>query len=75
MRRRSRARKGAFPGGRNVLVERLARLAGLVVMMATIVPFALATDDAPAYRLLWCIVGGAAGQLSYGVVIKIYWRD
>ncbi|HEV8389295.1 MAG TPA: hypothetical protein VGQ35_05600 [Dongiaceae bacterium] len=44
-------------------------------MMATIVPLALAIGDTQTERLVWSIVGGAAGLLAYGIVIKFYWRD
>jgi hypothetical protein len=75
MRRRSRARQWDYRGGRNALVQLLARLVGLFVMGATIVPLAWAFGDTPTARLVWCIIGGGAGLVVYGVVIKVYWRD
>lgn len=75
MRRRSRARNWSFPGGRNALVERLARLIGLVAMAATIIPLAFLIGDTPTDRLVYSIVGFAAGLLAYGIVVKVFWRD
>ena len=74
MRHKPKAVKAGSSNGRNAIVSRLGNLLGVVVMTAMIVALGLTIGYTPAERLLWSIVGGAAGLVAYWIVIKIYWR-
>ena len=74
MQHKATSKTGPF-GGRNAFVFYLARLLGVVVTTAAIVVLGLTIGDTPAEKLVVWIVGGVAGLVAYGIVVKVYWRD